>query len=180
MMLYHFTSDRHINGISHYGLTVGDVPTSATRGRVGVWFTTAETSAGHGLGGAADKTRFRLGVDLDSRHPCLHKWTEWAPANVDGGMLKGLHKTAENYRSWYVFFGVIPPEKILSCIDMSTGQEVDWRHHPTSPLDLPGVPKWRRESWHRSLLRHVARAIAVNHCGLCPQPTRERRASSPA
>ena len=32
------------------GLSIGDVPTSATEGKTGVWVTTDQDLAGHGLG----------------------------------------------------------------------------------------------------------------------------------
>jgi hypothetical protein len=78
MKLYHFTSDRHLRGIALHGLTVGDVPTdlAAFKGRCGVWLTSDTTTRGHGLeGSAADKSRFRLTVEVPD-NGLLVKWTD--------------------------------------------------------------------------------------------------------
>ena len=67
MILYHFTSRRHLRGIAQHGLTVGDVPTDIQRNHrcVGVWFAERTTPENLGLGGgSALKSAIRLTVEL--------------------------------------------------------------------------------------------------------------------
>ena len=75
MILYHFTSARHLRPISRYGLTVGDVPTDLDRwrGRIGVWLTSSTVPYGHGLGGGtAEKGGYRLSVSVaDDAPSCI-------------------------------------------------------------------------------------------------------------
>ncbi len=100
MQLYHFTSIYHLRGIAKYGLTVGDVPTDmdAVKGIVGVWLTTSPTPEGHGLSGSkADKTRFRLTVDVPEDR-LLHKWTAWARSNVPARTLQMLATPRDRHR----------------------------------------------------------------------------------
>jgi hypothetical protein len=162
--LYHFTSARHLRGIALHGLTVGDVPTdiAAWKGRCGVWLTSDMTSRGHGLeGGLADKCRFRLTVEAP-HNALLVKWTDWAPKNVTTKTMRNLHATATSFDSWYVYFGVIEPSAIIECVDMEDSAAVkDWADRKPSPLDAPPVPSWRRDAWHRKLLKGARRAAAM-------------------
>ncbi len=161
MKLYHFTSPRHLYGISSYGLTVGDVPTDLSRfkGRCGVWLTSASGSGGHGLeGSAADKCRFRLTVEAPD-NALLVRWVDWASKYVTADTLRCLHATAANFDTWYVYFGVIARSAILECVDMESGTVVDWTGRQPSPVDTPPVPPWRREFWHRKMIKDVKRAL---------------------
>lgn len=162
LKLYHFTSARHLRGISKYGLTIGDVPTDIRRwkSRVGVWFTSVPDAVGHGLeGGATDKTRYRLTVEVPA-NTSLVKWLEWASANVSPETIRALHLTATNYASWYVYFGVLPPTAIIQCVDMAIGQTVDnWAELSPPELDVRGVPAYRRMEWQKKMLKGVLRAV---------------------
>jgi hypothetical protein len=164
MILYHYTSAYHLHGIGRHGLTVGDVPTDLrrNRGRVGVWLTTYPTAAGHGLeGSAADKGRYRLEVQVPDGSPSLVRWADWAPQHVTPETIRMLQATAREWSSWYVFFGVIPPASILACVDMTTGERVrDWPSLYPAEASLRPVPAWRRDAWHRQLIKKVARAAA--------------------
>jgi hypothetical protein len=74
MILYHFTSARHLRPISRYGLTVGDVPTDLDRwrGRIGVWLTSSSVPYGHGLeGSTGEKGAYRLSVSVADDSPLL-------------------------------------------------------------------------------------------------------------
>lgn len=167
MILYHYTSYFHLRGIAEYGLTVGDVPTDTqrNRGRVGVWFTSSESPEGHGLGGGADKKRYRLSVDLPDNSPSLVRWIDWAPDNVTPETIRALHSAVahegeDGPASWYILFGVVPPEGIIDCVDMETGRPLDgWRTLPPGPFDRPGVPARHRDKWHKKLLKNVAKAV---------------------
>jgi hypothetical protein len=129
-LFYHFTSRGRLPGIAKYGLTVGDVPTDIAKhsGRIGVWLTTARTSAGHGLEVPAGykvpaelegfgKMQFRLEVEIPDSSPWLHKWTKWAKENCTAATIDVLHKTAVSFDTWYVYFGVIRSEAIVACVD---------------------------------------------------------------
>lgn len=172
MILYHFTSARHLRAISRCGLTVGDVPTDIRRGRgrVGVWLTSATTAGGHGLeSSAVDKTRYRLTVDVSEASPMLVRWVDWAPGNVTPDTIEALHGAAAVHAgdgpdSWYIFFGVIQPAAIASCVDTLSGAEIEgWADVSPPGLDIKAVPAWRRDAWHRQLLKRVEKAAAASN-----------------
>lgn len=166
MLLYHYTSGRHLRPIARHGLTVGDVPTNIRRGRgrIGVWFSSVTTPGGHGLeGSAADKTRYRLAVEVPE-NPLLVRWLDWAPKNVEAETIQLLHATAAEHgegmpATWYVYFGVLAPATILACVDTVTGEEMaDWGEASPPEFDVKAVPAWRREAWQRQMLKQVDRA----------------------
>ena len=166
MILYHFTSVRHLRGIARHGLTVGDVPTDIARGkgRIGVWLTASPQPTGHGLeGSAVDKSAFRLSVDVQDGSPLLVHWLDWARRNVTPDTLDRLHATAarhggEGPSSWFVFFGILPQAAIVACQRTATGEEVpDWGELISAELSLPAVAPWRRDTWHRALLRRTGK-----------------------
>ena len=164
MKLYHFTSALHLGGIGLYGLTVGDVPTNLAKnaGRCGVWLTSDSNPEGHGLGGVADKKRFRLTVDAPD-NGLLVRWVEWAAKYATPDTVRNLHSTAPGFNSWYVYFGVIDRSAIIECVDIQTGGEVkNWADRPPSPSDVKPVPPWRRAAWHKRLLKDVAKALATH------------------
>jgi hypothetical protein len=163
MELYHFTAHRFLRGIAKHGLTVGDVPTDIRRGagRVGVWFTTVKGADGHGLGGALDKKALRLRVDIPENSPQLVRWPEWSKSNVTEETIAALHDAGgRGFDTWYIFFGIVEPDAIGECFDMDNNRAVDnWRDTPALPNDIPGVPAWRRDAWHKNLLKKVGRAL---------------------
>ncbi len=134
MRLYHFTSERHLPGIARHGLTVGDVPTDIRggKGKVGVWFTTADTASGHGLlGSTADKTRFRLQCDVTSDSQGPFAWLDWSDSNATAETRAALSRAAGGVArddTWFVYFGVVPPEGIVECFDQLHGRPIEeWR-----------------------------------------------------
>jgi hypothetical protein len=163
MILYHFTSPRYLRSIARHGLTVGDVPTDIERGlgRIGVWLTSAETAFGHGLETSTiNKSECRLSIEVRADSPMLVKWSEWAPLNVAAATIRRLHAVATGHENWYIFFGIIQPTAISSCVKMSTRETIpNWAEVSPPELDLPGVPPWRREAWHRALLKKVERGL---------------------
>ena len=163
MKLYHFTSARHLYGIRLYGLTVGDVPTDIKRhkGRIGVWLTDDDKPGGHGLeGSAADKTRFRLKVNVPEQ-PLLVRWIDWAAHNVTAETIRVLHATARGFAHWYIYFGVITRAQIEKCVDMQSGTVVEHWGAEQSGLDMEPVPPWRRHAWHKKLLKAVRRELTL-------------------
>lgn len=179
--LYHFTSPKHLAAIAQCGLTVGDVPTDLERGRglIGVWFTESSEPTGHGLpGGRTDKKRFRLAVEFAYGAPLLHKWSEWAPRNVTAATIDSLHRAAADeagsepdaWRSWFIYLGVIPLERIVECADLEAGEPLkDWHTAAlafASP-DVPPVPPWRRAAWQRHMLKNVRKFVKERrHAGI--------------
>jgi hypothetical protein len=164
MKLFHFTSEYHLRAISRHGLTVGDVPTdlASSEGRCGVWLTSNSEPSGHGLqGAAADKSRFRLAVDVPE-NGVLVKWVDWAHKNVTPETMRALHSTASAFDTWFIYFGVIPRARITECFDMRVGRAIeDWDIRPASPFDAKPIPPWRRAAWHRKMLRDVAAAASL-------------------
>ena len=163
MKLFHFTSERHLYGISRHGLTVGDVPTDihSNKGRCGVWLTSDSDPKGHGLeGSAADKGQFRLTVNVPE-NAALIRWIDWAPKNVTPTTIRVLHATARGFETWYVYFGVIDLSAIVECFDLRGERTVqNWSERPSSPMDVEPVAPSRRDRWHKKLLKRTARAMA--------------------
>ena len=168
MLLFHYTSGRCLRGIARFGLTVGDVPTDIRhgKGRVGVWLTSAETGGGHGLESAAvDKTEYQLSVDIPDDAPQLVRWTDWSAANATPETIGALTAAAAEHEgvgpsSWYIFFGVLSPDKIVRCVRTSDSLEIpNWGEASPPETDIKAVPAWRRDAWHRQLLKKVERAL---------------------
>jgi hypothetical protein len=161
MQLYHFTSSRHLYGISRYGLTVGDVPTDIgkAKGRCGVWLTSDSSPVGHGLeGSSADKTRYRLTVQAPD-NANLVKWKDWAAVNVTTETRRQLHSVAAGFDTWFVYFGVIARSAITECVEMAGGLVIaDWADREPSPLDAKAVAPWRREAWLNKTIKQANKA----------------------
>ena len=157
--LYHFTAREHLRGIATHGLTVGDVPLTPETGRVGVWLTSSPDAHGHGLeGGKLEKRAIRLAMDIADSPP-LVRWSEWAPTRVEPNFLSALNSEGGS-DSWYIFFGIIRPERIAECFDIRLGEPLpNWRTLPASPTDLPGVPPYARERWRRATLRRTLEVL---------------------
>jgi hypothetical protein len=169
MVLYHFTSARHLRSIAKYGLTVGDVPINLRRGlgRIGVWLTTSNTADGHGLDGSAvDKKAYRLKVSVPDHARVLKKWLDWASRHVAPDTMQILHRAAEKAggtsddpETWFVYFGVLPPETIIECVNVRSQEVVtDWANVSPPELDVKPVPPWRRVAWQKRMLKDVRRA----------------------
>jgi len=161
-MFYHYTSLRHLPGIAEHGLTVGDVPTDIRRdrGRIGVWLTTSDSGKGHGLERSkSDKRTYRLSVAIELNSPQLHRWMDWAPKNATPETIAALNETGRAFQTWWVYFGVIPRDAIVACTLTTTSELVQqwWRLCPAELAYRP-VPAWRREAWHKRLLKDVRRA----------------------
>jgi hypothetical protein len=126
MILYHFTAGPYLRAISKYGLTVGDVPTDLKRwkGRIGVWLTSPERAGGTGLKDRARQNSIPPFCRSTARYGFI-------------GAMDGLG-TAERYtrhnqsaasqrnfiRDWYVYFGVVRPDRIVECMDTVTGRRL--------------------------------------------------------
>jgi hypothetical protein len=160
VILFHFTSRFHLRGIAKHGLTVGDVPTDISRGtgRVGVWLTNFEAPDGHGVRASqADKTRFRLSVDIDDDDRKLVYWPSWAAQNVTPDTIAALHAADGcRFQTWFVYFGAVPSSRI-KCFDRERGVEIGLDGLPETSMDRPGVPYWRRDAWHKKLVKAVGR-----------------------
>ncbi|MGO7367560.1 hypothetical protein ACCT04_01815 [Rhizobium ruizarguesonis] len=163
MRLHHFTSAAHLRGIYQHGITVGDVVTSFKRfeGRIAVWLTSSPTPTGHGLqGGRADKTEFRLSVDIPHGTRDLHKWTEWAPEHLSFDTRLRLESANGGaFDSWYLLFGKVRREAIADVVSMRTGMPVEnWGEYFPEELSVRGVAYENRHAWHKRLLRDVRAA----------------------
>jgi hypothetical protein len=168
MILYHYTSGRHLRAIAKYGLTVGDVPTDIKkeRGRIGIWLTNSLKEHGHGLeGSGVNKQQYRLAVSINDGAPALHKWSDWASKHVTANTISWLHTAAgrrANPDSWFIYFDVIVPERIIECVEVATGAVVaDYENVSPPALDIKAVPSWRREAWQKRMLKDVRRALAA-------------------
>jgi hypothetical protein len=179
MILYHYTAPQHLAGIAKHGLTVGDVPTDVRRhkGCVGVWLTTSPDSLGLGLGGPLPKHQYRLTVEVPPTMTVV-RWTDWAPGNVTPETFARLNATAgkdgkSQWETWFIRFGVVPPSAIVACRDMIAGVDVgDWAKSGPADGTAMAVPPWRRQAWHKQLLKQQARYLrAVAAEEPTPRPT---------
>ena len=141
MILYHFTCEQHLDRILRDGLTRGDVPTSVTDGRNGVWFTTSPAPQGHGVfaDGAvsreiraetakligrvvpegskyADKTAARIEVVISSHDPRLVSWAKWGRKHCEISMFSALNRTGPEWKTWFIYFGTIPADRFGSVL----------------------------------------------------------------
>jgi hypothetical protein len=162
MRLYHYTSSAHLRGIDRYGLTVGDVPIDLARntGRVGVWLTSKDDPTGHGLGGSAvNKSEVRLTVDIPNEKP-LWLWDEWSASEVPPHTRSILEQAdGASARFWYIYFGWIKREALVEAVSMKTGEVIsDWDRYVGDSFSLPAVPYFRKDYWHKQLLKNVQKA----------------------
>lgn len=167
MLLYHFTAGENLRAIASEGLTVGDVPTDLVRmkGRIGIWLTTSQNPVGHGLSESTiDKKRFRMEVEVPDT-PLLVRWSEWSLKNVTPLTRERLHSPAadgEANSEWWVCFGWIRPQQILSVVDTQTGTVVDdWESSWPANDSREAISFRRRDAWHRRLLKDVKRELAA-------------------
>jgi hypothetical protein len=124
MKLYHFTGVEYLDAIMSDGLSIGDVPTSARKGKNGVWFTTDPDPSGHGLsdgteispfgGRFANKRAVRITVNIPSHDRHLVNWMRWGRKHCDSWLFEGLNRAGHGKcKTWLVYFGSIPSSRFL-------------------------------------------------------------------
>ncbi len=142
MIFYHYTSRAALESIQREGLTRGEAPYSATRWATAVNLTTDSEPSGHGLdlGGYivteehsramarnginvpagtvfVNKREARIKLKLPSSDSKLKRWKSWSRKNCDPGYAEGLEQSAgatpKKAKTWWLYFGVIPPEAFL-------------------------------------------------------------------
>ena len=121
MILYHFTGLEHLDAIMKDGLSIGDVPTSSTEGKTGVWFTTDQDPAGHGLGVEMDlpnggripnKRAVRITVSIPSSDRKLVSWMKWGRKHCNPDMFDRLNRSGGGKcKSWYIYFSTVKPDQ---------------------------------------------------------------------
>jgi hypothetical protein len=137
---YHFTSLERLPAIKREGLRLGDVPTSARSGENGVWLTTDSSPSGHGLSvnremtsqerhfvlswkgvlppegtRFEDRTAVRIVIRKMPDIGQLVRWKRWGRRNCKSGIYDALIRGGgTKHGSWYVFFGIIPPENFAA------------------------------------------------------------------
>jgi hypothetical protein len=137
MILYHFTSLLHMESIRQEGLTKGDVPTSRTEGRNGVWFTSSPLSAGHGVAqqsrdlsadeiaamyastglrvkGIIGKCDVRITVVIPTTERALVSWKRWGRKHCEPGFFDALNSLGSAWETWFIYFGTIEPSRFQS------------------------------------------------------------------
>jgi hypothetical protein len=121
MILYHFTGLEHLDAIMEDCLSIGDVPTSSTEGKTGVWFTTDQDPAGHGLGVEMDlpnggripnKRAVRITVSIPSSDRKLVSWMKWGRKHCNPDMFDRLNRSGGGKcKSWYIYFSTVKPDQ---------------------------------------------------------------------
>lgn len=144
MLLYHFTSRKHLRSITAGGLNRGTVHLSDATQLNAVWLTTDAGPRGHGLEGGGDfmndrqrqealewsgalpppGTRFpkdadvRISVELDQGDRELHEWLPWARRHIDPEWMAHLHPVVsgnlKKAKTWRIYTGVIPPARFVA------------------------------------------------------------------
>lgn len=144
MLLYHFTSHRHLPRIMEEGLTKGEAPLSDTEWLNAVNLTTDSRPEGHGLDGAfhvwtaeesaaaflragvritpgavsVNKRAVRITLKLPSKDRNLKDWLPWARKRLAPAYLKRLVAAAgggmRKAKTWKLYFGIIPPSAFVA------------------------------------------------------------------
>jgi hypothetical protein len=91
----------------------------------------------------------------------LFRWPEWALTNATAHTISILQNAnGDQDETWFVYFGVLPPSAIVECINSENGTTIhEWPNIEETPLDAPAVPAWRRDAWHKNLLKKVQKAL---------------------
>lgn len=142
MIFYHYTTKDALASIQREGLTRGEAPYNDTQVANAINLTTDKDPGGHGLdaGGQmvteeqsslwrtkgiyvpagtvfANKREARITLKLPSSDPKLKRWRSWSRKNCDPGYPERLEKaggaSAKKAKTWWLYFGVIPPESFL-------------------------------------------------------------------
>jgi hypothetical protein len=115
--LYHFTRREYLASILNIGLDTGDVPLSPTESVMGISFTENPSTSPLAQNWTTilpQKLGYRLTVELELSDR-LMRW-RYVPKviRMDWAWWKRLD--GDPYR-WWVFFGVVPTEKIVEVVD---------------------------------------------------------------
>jgi hypothetical protein len=132
MILYHYTAVERLDSIRKHGLTRGEVPLTPQDCLNAVWLTTDRNPSGHGLCHARELTReeklffgrdpnksvwfpnkraVRITVRLDSSDRKLKHWPRWAKQRLSPQWYQALDRAGGGKsKTWWLYFGVIPPE----------------------------------------------------------------------
>ena len=150
MLLYHFTAKEYLPAIAAGGLTLGEVPLSPSKILNAVWLTTDGMADGHGLSDGRDLTdreKLNAGIPLTSNARFANKralrltvriprgdrnlvgWTAWGRRRLAPDWFDRLSSTGGGkHRTWFLYWGVIPPEWIQEVRDLTTDTILlDWQ-----------------------------------------------------
>lgn len=134
-MFYHFTSRFHLSHMLKEGIYRGDVPLSPELGTQGVWLTTDGRPQRQkwcsrnsyfiiaGQKHVLDKTEYRLTIEVDESEPTLFRWDKLASTlNIDPRYYEFLNISGGGGgEAWYVYFGTISPDHIVTIEHNSNG-----------------------------------------------------------
>ena len=153
MKLYHYTATGYLPSIAANGLWKGEVRASRTERLNAVWLTSDDNPGkgrDHGLTdgnplSAREKRLQGLPLDAPARHPDkrairlavmvphgdrnLVHWHAWAKGRLDPTWLATLEASAGGpalARTWFLYWGVIPPHWIVEARHLRSGVEVSW------------------------------------------------------
>lgn len=130
--LYHFTSSYHLPSILKNGLRVGDVPLHPLEeGENAVWLTTNPNSNHQGwiCGSVVDKSEYRITVEITVPSVNLKKWSVYAAQKRMNRKWYDVLDAVGGGRSdeWWLYFGVIAPEKFIEIVRRPEHEEMDER-----------------------------------------------------
>jgi hypothetical protein len=120
MTLYHFTdgggtSLRDSIGKEGLKANCSEEGFLLQRGKKVVWFTTEADPVWWWVDGETSK--FRATVEIPSTDKRLVRYDEWMKKNFAPKVIKAAHADPDlppgvNWKSWYMYFGDVPPSKI--------------------------------------------------------------------
>jgi hypothetical protein len=127
-----------------------------------VWLTCDRSPAGHGLtdgreltpeekrsqGHAPwesarfpDKRAIRLTVELNDQDVALVRWPRWARGRLSTTWYDRLNRTGGKARTWFLYWGVIPPDRIVEGFDLRSDCPLpdDWREAQALQPEITGL-----------------------------------------
>lgn len=126
MQLFHFTRRDYLPSILCHGLDEGEIALTPSVSTQGICLTEIQspTAQKAWVRHVIEKVQIRLVLDLDRHDERLIQW-KYVPQRVkmERRVWKALTITGggDPYK-WWVYFGVIPSERIVEVIDVPTGR----------------------------------------------------------
>lgn len=134
MILYHFTSERHIQRVRNEGITMGVVLTSLNpiAARQGIqWLTSnpdrLQSWKREGSRLPYDRTAFRITVEIPLTDERLRRWLTAGPHLCDVDTVSVLNAFGDP-ENWWIYFGPIPPTWFRVIDDMRVAQDQGLTH----------------------------------------------------
>ena len=116
MRLFHFTSSYRVTAILIDGIKFGDVATSVRGGFNAPWLTADGDWSNQrwNVSKVVDRTEVRIEVELEKGDSDLLHWLTLCQSVPVSEIWQEAYHRGCDARPWYVYTGIIPPNKIVS------------------------------------------------------------------